>query len=253
VSLVLAIAIAFILGALIAGGSRHRGRSSLLGLSERPHQLETTSRKLRLFEFRGLIVSDDRGTTEVDLVVVGNAGVFVVEEKRYNAWIFGVEGDERWTARYADGSTHQFQNPLRQNFRHVMALRPHLGVDEGKVYSLVSFSGDCRLMPPTPPNVSIGYEDRVRGAEGIKLTDDEVLRVCDVLRSLRTRSTDAAFDQHVEDLRKRYSSATVCPKCGSRLVERRSTKPTSDGKPFLGCTGYPKCTYIRKLDPAPGA
>jgi ssDNA-binding Zn-finger/Zn-ribbon topoisomerase 1 len=29
-----------------------------------------------------------------------------------------------------------------------------------------------------------------------------------------------------------------CPKCGSATVER---KRRSDGKPFFGCTAYPRC------------
>lgn len=33
-----------------------------------------------------------------------------------------------------------------------------------------------------------------------------------------------------------------CPECGSALVERKSKK----GRPFIGCSGYPKCKYIKK-------
>src|SRR5262245_43696973 len=76
----------------------------------------------RLFEFRNVIVADERGTTEIDIIFVGNTGIFVIEQKEFSAWIFGSEDDEKWTARYANGSTYPFQNPLRQNYRHLMAL-----------------------------------------------------------------------------------------------------------------------------------
>ncbi|MBN2101147.1 type I DNA topoisomerase [Candidatus Dojkabacteria bacterium] len=33
-----------------------------------------------------------------------------------------------------------------------------------------------------------------------------------------------------------------CPECGSNLVERKGRW----GKPFIGCSGYPKCRYIKK-------
>ena len=214
----------------------------------RTRQLETVPRSLKLFEFRNVIVPDERGTTEIDAILVGNAGVFVVEQKHYNAWIFGSEDDEKWTARYVDGSTHQLHNPLRQNHRHVMALVARLGIPKERFHSLVAFSGDCELKTAMPPNVLLGdYRGRVRRTEGIVLTDVDVSRVCAVLGELEAGSTAEAQDEHVERLRERFSSTTTCPKCGAPLVERRSTKPTSDGRPFLGCQSYPRCTYTRKL------
>jgi Nuclease-related domain len=50
--------------------------------------------------FAGLIVRDERGTTEIDEVLVTPAGVFVIEKKDFNAWIFGNKDDEYWTAVY---------------------------------------------------------------------------------------------------------------------------------------------------------
>ena len=34
----------------------------------------------------------------------------------------------------------------------------------------------------------------------------------------------------------------ICPECGKHLVERRSRW----GRIFKGCSGYPKCKYIKK-------
>lgn len=230
--------------------SRWQARSAeAQGASERVPRLKTIPRSLTLFEFRNVIVPDERGTTEIDVILVGNTGVFVIEQKRYNAWIFGSEDDDKWTARYLDGSTHQLQNPLRQNYRHVMALAAHLRLPRDTFHSLVAFSGDCELKTPMPPDVFVGgYESRVRGTDGIRLTDTDVSRVCEALGALESGSTVAALAEHVASLHERFSSTTKCPKCGSPLVERRSTKPTSDGEPFLGCQAYPGCTYMRKLN-----
>lgn len=214
-------------------------------------QLGTMPRSLTLFQFRSVIVPDERGTTEIDVILVGNAGVFVIELKKYNAWIFGSEDDDKWTARYVDGSSHQFQNPLRQNYRHVMALVSRLGLPRDKFHSLVAFSGDCEFKTPMPPYVLKGdYESVVRQTDGILLTDADVSKACEILRALESGSTAEAFDEHVERLHERFASTTTCPKCGSPLVERRSTKATSDGEPFLGCRAYPRCTYLRKLNAA---
>ncbi len=40
----------------------------------------------------------------------------------------------------------------------------------------------------------------------------------------------------------------ACPKCGSDIVERRSRKR---GRPFFGCSSYPKCDYVSNQRPLP--
>ena len=40
----------------------------------------------------------------------------------------------------------------------------------------------------------------------------------------------------------------ACPKCGSEIVERRSRKR---GRPFFGCSSYPKCDYVSNQRPLP--
>lgn len=248
VLLLAVIAGAFVV-ALFVRAPKHPRAPEFGGISDLAPTLETVPRGLKLFGFRNVIVPDERGTTEIDVIFVGNTGIFVIELKEYNAWIFGDEGDEKWTARYIDGSSHQFQNPLRQNFRHVMALVGQLRLPKDRFHSVVAFSGDCELKTPMPTNVFVGdHRNYVRQTDGIRLTDAEVSRVCEVLQVLKSRSSRAALEEHVGTLHDRFSSTTTCPKCGDALVERRSTKSTSDGRPFLGCRAFPKCTYTRRMD-----
>lgn len=206
-------------------------------------------RQLKLREFKNVIVADQRGTTEIDVIVVGNAGVFVVELKDFNAWIFGGEQDEMWTASYSDRSTHQFQNPLRQNFRHMKALQERLSLAPEIVQSVVSFTGNCEFKRPMPPNVVLGsYRGMIANAVGIRLTDAEVQRISTSLEELEVASTDAALDGHVADLHARFSSTTTCPKCGDALVIRHSRSAPADDPGFFGCRGFPRCRYTRHID-----
>jgi ssDNA-binding Zn-finger/Zn-ribbon topoisomerase 1 len=39
-----------------------------------------------------------------------------------------------------------------------------------------------------------------------------------------------------------------CPKCDAFLVKRTAKKGTNSGSVFLGCSGYPKCRYFKKVD-----
>ena len=50
---------------------------------------------------------------------------------------------------------------------------------------------------------------------------------------------------HIKSLRERHSSTTVCPKCGSNLVERTARNGPNAGSKFLGCENYPKCRFTK--------
>lgn len=199
--------------------------------------------------FKNVIVSDDRGTTEIDVIVVRTAGIFVVEIKDYNAWIFGNEQDEKWTACYADRSKHSFQNPLRQNFRHIKALQARIGLPIEAFHSIVAFTGHCDLKTPMSANVIAGdYWDYIESIQGARLSEVDIERIRNALNDLKEASTGEALETHVADLKERFSSTTKCPKCGSRLVERRSRRATTGTPAFLGCQAYPKCRYTRQLE-----
>ena len=50
--------------------------------------------------------------------------------------------------------------------------------------------------------------------------------------------------EHLQSLHDRNTSDTVCPRCGSDLVER-TVKYT--GSIFLGCSSYPKCKFSKDI------
>ena len=39
----------------------------------------------------------------------------------------------------------------------------------------------------------------------------------------------------------------ICPRCGNKLVLRTAKKGQNIGNQFYGCSGYPKCKYIKNL------
>ena len=46
-----------------------------------------------------------------------------------------------------------------------------------------------------------------------------------------------------QSLHDRHTSDTVCPRCGSALVERTVKQGPRTGTQFVGCSGYPKCRF----------
>ena len=64
----------------------------------------------------------EKGTTEIDLLMIHETGLYVVESKNYSGWIFGDEKQKDWT-QVLGGKKIKFFNPIRQNAGHIKALR----------------------------------------------------------------------------------------------------------------------------------
>lgn len=95
------------------------------------------------------------GSTQIDHVFVSRFGIFVVETKNMKGWIVGGENKAQWTQRIFKES-FKFQNPLRQNYKHVRALEAILDVPPEVIHSVVVFAGESTFKSPMPANVTRG-------------------------------------------------------------------------------------------------
>ena len=86
----------------------------------------------------------DGATTQIDHVVVSRYGIFVVETKDYGGWIFGGENQRQWTQSFRTrwgADKYRFQNPIRQNWRHIYTMSDLLKMPRRYFFRL--FVHDC--------------------------------------------------------------------------------------------------------------
>lgn len=66
-------------------------------------------------------------TSEIDVLYITTYGLFILECKNYNGWIFGRENDSKWTVSLPRGRgksrKYHFFNPLKQNKSHIKPLK----------------------------------------------------------------------------------------------------------------------------------
>lgn len=85
------------------------------------------------------------GTTQIDHILISRFGIFVIETKDYKGWIFGRAEQAHWT-QVLFRRKYQFQNPLLQNYRHVLAVRAALDfLPPDTIKSLIVFVGSAEL------------------------------------------------------------------------------------------------------------
>lgn len=202
--------------------------------------------------FNNVLIQEGPRATQIDHIIVSKYGVFVVETKNMDGWLYGSGNDDRWT-QVIFKKRVRFQNPLRQNYRHTRSLAESLQINHDKMHSLVIFWGNCKFKTQMPENVICrGYRelpDYVKSKKRILLTDDEVNRICDQLQTRKAHTPFLSGWRHVSSLKKRYGNSTVCPRCGGKLLERTAQKGRGAGDKFIGCENYPRCRYTKALKP----
>lgn len=102
-----------------------------------------------------LYIPKKNGTTELDVVMIAHSGIFVIESKNFNGWIFGNESNKQWTqtlkGRGGTSEKYHFYNPILQNREHIKHLRNILksNFSEYPIYSIIAFSDRCQFMDVT--------------------------------------------------------------------------------------------------------
>lgn len=203
-------------------------------------------------ELNNVTIPTRDGTTQIDHVIVSRYGIFVIEAKNMNGWIFGNEKSAEWTQSFPGGK-FRFQNPLRQNYRHTKCLSEFLCIDHSKLHSIVMFWGECTFKTPMPENVlDKGYSSYIKSKTAILFTDIEVEQIVTAIQAGKLPSTWATHRQHVDSLNSRHSKDNVqfgksksddrsCPLCGGAMVKRNAKRGANAGNEFLGCSDYPRC------------
>lgn len=183
------------------------------------------------------------GTTQIDHLIISPYGVFVIETKNMKGWIFGSPNQAQWMQqifRYKQ----KFQNPLRQNHKHVAAVRELLCLGPHQVHSVVVFVGDCTFKNSMPAKVAHGVlalTKYIKSKDVPLLEEHELQDLIDTILHNRLPPGSGTDLTHIENIKKQ---ALVCPRCGAEMVERANQR---SGERFLGCEQYPRCNGTRPL------
>lgn len=175
----------------------------------------------RKFLFNLYLPKRDGGTTELDVVLLHESGIYVFESKNYGGWIFGSERQQYWTQTLPAGrgqtQKHRFYNPILQNDGHLDRLYQilrsvRLLSGPPPYYSYIVFSNRCEFMdvPRKSRNhyvlhlgeLFFAIQENIAEA-GIQLTASEIETLYQRLEPY-THASDAVKQAHIENIRLKY-------------------------------------------------
>lgn len=208
-----------------------------------------------------LIDGADGYTSQIDLVLVGNRGVYVVEMKSFaDAKIYGDTKKSKWYY-YSHGKRYEIYSPLRQNKKHVEYLKTFLkDFGDVPVFSIITMicddfkvSGDinkedyldtaiCGSLPTMEKAIYKIAENKPDVFDDAKKQEifDYIKNNQHIGKEARKehKQNVIAYKESLEEIRKQK----ICPYCKSKLVLRNG----KNGK-FYGCKNFPKCRYTMKF------
>lgn len=193
-----------------------------------------------------ITISDEKGIHQIDHIVVSKYGIFVIEMKNYYGLIRGNEYWDYWM-QYVGKNKRTFKNPIYQNYGHIKALANLLNIDENKFFSIICFSNQAKLkvICKTPIvqtyeiALTIGkYQEEI--LDNIEQISESIIK--NNIKDKKAKKEHTSKIQNQIKLTEEKISKNICPKCGSKLVERKSKYGS-----FLGCSSYPKCKFTKQL------
>lgn len=241
--------------------------------------------------FNCYIPKEDGTTTEIDVILLHESGIYVFESKNYSGWIFGDEAQTKWTQTLPAGKGKSqksyFFNPIIQNKVHIKWLQKYLQDEfpDLPFYSYIIFSDRCTLKNIKLTSHSHFVINRYHILQAVSqqisrskvvLTPEKTVAIYAKLYPL-TQADEKIKAFHIENIHKKAVSgktdipenarygktshdkanyektnvpdkASICPRCGGKLVLRIAGKGERSGQKFYGCSNYLKCRYIRNIN-----
>ena len=201
-------------------------------------------------------------TSQIDLVMIGNKGIYVVEVKMYSkARIYGDGKKSKWYY-YLGGNKFEIYSPLKQNEKHIQYLKEFLhDLDEGipffsiitiicdefKVTNINKNSDDittviCSSLPAMSRALKMFSEKKPT-----ILTEEQKHNIYNYILHNQHLGKEARAEhkEKIKEIKKTQENLklqNICPYCKTLLVLRK-------GKfgDFYGCSNYPKCRYTQKI------
>ena len=196
-----------------------------------------------------ILLDTDKGTSQIDHVILSIYGIFVIETKNYKGWILGGEKSDMWI-KNVYGKKYEFHNPLKQNYGHKKQLQKYLYLPSDKnIISIIAFSNLAEIKVQTTSNV-VNFRNLISCISTYNtrlFSKEEILKFYDLLKIKQNYSKETE-ELHIKTIQEKIKkedekiSEKICPRCGGTLVTR-----TGKYGVFYGCSNFPRCRFTKKI------
>lgn len=150
---------------------------------------------------KNVILNKNDRETEVDIILITCIGIFIIESKNFNGYIFGNDQHKKWTQVLSKESHNSFNNPIIQNQYHIDFISNNLNLDKSYFHSYIVFGDNAKLQNITINKDSIS---KVRVINNKELIENLLLDIHEASIMLSHEEIDKMYI----DLKYFYSHLT---------------------------------------------
>jgi len=186
---------------------------------------------------KDVLLPTQDGTTQIDHIVFSRYGIFVIETKNLSHWIYANNG-ARWTQNIY-GNEYEFQNPARQNHKHLKTIEKITGIDYKKLVNLVVFTGKCQFRAKLHPEVIIIDEliNRIKSYKDELIDNDELNSCINSIRDKRIENSFLSRLRHIKRVQDIKFRKTQDIKFEGENFHNPRRQKKAKNRPFLSTLG----------------
>lgn len=203
----------------------------------------------KYYVLHDVLIRHDKGTSQIDHIVVSNYGIFVIETKNYKGWIYGDDRSKYWT-QVLYKRKEKFVNPLHQNYGHMKAIEQIFTNKEDLSFiPIVVFLDQATLKVETTAHViySTHLLKTIKKYKEPIYSDFMKKKIYKTIQNHNINSKSAT-KEHIQTIQtnleneQQLINRNICPKCNNELTPK-------EGKygRFKACTRFPKCRFTVKI------
>ena len=207
-----------------------------------------------------LIEGAEGYTSQIDLIMIGVRGLYVIEVKNYeDARIYGDGRKSKWYY-YRGGKKYEIYNPIKQNKKHIEYLKVFLKdfgevpcfsvitmlCNDFKVSNINNTPDECTTVVCSSLLAMDRGIDLIAKDKPIVFDEQKKHQIYDFILNNQLSGKEArkehkenviSYKKSLDDMKEQK----ICPYCKTELVLRHGK--VGD---FYGCSNYPKCKYTLK-------
>ena len=142
--------------------------------------------------------------SQIDHILIGKTGIFVIETKTYQGLILGNERDKEWVQNlYGE---HTFYNPVRQNWGHIRTLKYLLdgACSDWCYHSLVVFPSGTDILTDSDKVIVLkDLKRKILSVSNEVLTQEQMDDIESLIRKANIVSRKERW-KHVRRIRKEF-------------------------------------------------
>lgn len=210
------------------------------------------------------IFRTERGTTQIDHLVVSKYGIFAIETKNYRGVIYGDDNKQEWKqvivtrVRYKNKwwkvykyvTKNTFYNPVKQACGHAVELKKNIAdIVDVPVIPIVVFVGSADISN-VKTNRIVLYASQLNNAissfRNVVLSEEQIYAIKERInqRNVRAIVDDSTHKKNVRNVANKVNNTInsgICPRCNGKLVYRQGRYGS-----YYSCSNYPNCKFTTK-------